>query len=198
MSIIQTYDLKTNKNFKLNGPKIIITNKHEDERGFFIESWNKKIFQKAIGEEIDFLQDNQSFSYQGVLRGLHYQLNPYPQGKLIKVLFGTIFDVIVDLRQNSKTFSQWAAVEISDQKHNQLWVPRGFAHGFLVLSEFSIVEYKVDNFWQSKSEKSLLWNDKQINVNWPLKRLKNGFPTISEKDKNADNLEEIIRKGELF
>ena len=198
MSIIQTYDLKTNKNFKLNGPKIIITNKHEDERGFFIESWNKKIFQKAIGEKIDFLQDNQSFSYQGVLRGLHYQLNPYPQGKLIKVLFGTIFDVIVDLRQNSKTFSQWAAVEISDQKHNQLWVPRGFAHGFLVLSEFSIVEYKVDNFWQSKSEKSLLWNDKQINVNWPLKRLKNGFPIISEKDKSADNLEEIIRKGELF
>ena len=147
-----------------------------DARGFFMESWNKRTFEQA-GIAAHFIQDNHSRSTRGVLRGLHYQIRQ-PQGKLIRVIAGDIFDVIVDIRRSSPTFGHKVCVRLSAEQHNMLWVPAGFAHGFYVLSEHADVLYKSTDFYAPEHERSILWNDLNLAIEWPL----SGAPTLSAKD----------------
>ncbi len=137
-----------------------------DDRGWFLESFNEKDFSTAVGHTATFVQDNHSFSKKGVLRGLHYQMEQ-TQGKLVRVCHGAVFDVVVDLRQSSATFGNWAGVELSAENTKQLWVPPGFAHGFLVLSEKADFLYKTTNYWHAASEKCIVWNDPSLNIEWP-------------------------------
>ena len=153
-----------------------------DNRGYFYESWNQKNFDQLIGKSIKFLQDNHSFSKQGVVRGLHYQLQPFQQSKLVMCMCGEIFDVAVDLRKNSRTFGSWAGVILNDKNHNKLWVPEGFAHGFLVMSSSALVIYKVDQYWKKDYEKSIRWDDEYLQIKWPEVKDKG---LISEKDSNS-------------
>ena len=173
-------------NTKLNEVKIICPIIYEDNRGLFFESFNQKSFDKLINNNTKFVQDNHSMSEFNVLRGLHYQKEPFSQGKLVRVTKGEIFDVAVDIRKNSKNFKEWVGVKLSSQNKKQLWVPRGFAHGFLVLSEEAEVLYKTDNYYNKNSERSIIWNDPDLNIDWPLKE----SPYLSEKDKNANLLNE--------
>ena len=152
----------------------------KDERGFFFESFNQRIFNKLIGREVKFVQDNQSKSKKNVIRGLHFQIEK-PQIKLIKVISGSIFDVVVDIRKQSKNFGKHISVELNAEDNKQLWIPEGFAHGFLVLSEIAEVQYKVSAFWDPELERSLLWSDEDLNINWPL----SSNPIISSKDQKA-------------
>lgn len=138
-----------------------------DARGFFYESFNARDFAQATGLQVDFVQDNHSKSARGVLRGLHYQIRQ-PQGKLVRVVQGEVFDVTVDLRRSSPTFGQWQGVHLSADNHKQLWVPPGFAHGFVVLSESAEFLYKTTDYWYAEHERSLLWNDPAVGVNWPI------------------------------
>lgn len=138
-----------------------------DARGFFYESFNAQDFAQATGLDVSFVQDNHSKSAKGVLRGLHYQIQ-HPQGKLVRVVHGEVFDVTVDLRKSSPTFGQWVGVHLSADNHRQLWVPPGFAHGFLVLSESAEFLYKTTDYWYPEYERSLLWNDPAIGIQWPL------------------------------
>lgn len=149
-----------------------------DSRGWFIESFNAQTFADKTGLQLNFVQDNHSSSTQGVLRGLHYQIQQ-PQGKLVRVVVGTIFDVAVDLRRSSPSFGQWVGVELSAENRQQLWVPPGFAHGFLVLSETAQVLYKTTDYYAPAHERSLLWNDPEVGINWPLPA---GEPILSGKD----------------
>ena len=162
-------------------PKII-----NDERGYFMESFNAKTFQEGIGQNVTFVQDNQSFSTRGVLRGLHYQCGEHAQAKLVRVLQGEVLDVAVDLRPESETFGQYEAVLLSSENQKQFFVPRGFAHGFLVLSETATFFYKCDNFYNKESEGGLIYNDETLKINWD-------FPSqdliISEKDQILPNLQ---------
>ena len=137
-----------------------------DDRGWLFESFNAKDFSEALGTPINFVQDNHSFSKKGVLRGLHYQLEK-SQGKLIRVCHGSVFDVAVDLRQSSKTFGRWLGVELSAENKKQMWVPPGFAHGFLTLSDEAECLYKITDYWDAVSEECLLWNDSTLNIQWP-------------------------------
>ncbi len=161
-------------------PDVLLINPrvHEDERGFFMESFHNKKFSDA-GIKDSFVQDNHSSSMQGVLRGLHYQLNQ-TQGKLIRVVMGKIFDVAVDLRQSSPTFGHWTGEILSDTNQHQLWIPKGFAHGFYVLSLKADVIYKTTDYYDPKSEHTLLWNDHSLGIDWPL--LEGLPPLLSEKD----------------
>lgn len=138
-----------------------------DARGFFFESFNKKIFEETIGRKAEFVQDNHSQSQKGVLRGLHYQLSPHAQGKLVRCIEGEVFDVAVDIRRNSPYFGHWVGVNLSAENKRQLWIPEGFAHGFLTLSETAQFLYKATNFYAPQSERSIIWNDKEINIDWP-------------------------------
>ena len=169
-----------------------------DARGHFYESWNKAIFNEAIGREIDFMQDNQSSSQKGVLRGLHYQINPYPQGKLIKCLKGEIFDVAVDLRKSSNTFCEWAGILLNEENKKQLWIPEGFAHGFLTMSNTADVLYKTNNFWNKDHERCIKWDDKNLGIQWPLNNINLQYPIVSTKDKNGASLDEAISNFEIF
>ncbi len=190
--------LTSNKNVTFTGPIILSPNIHKDNRGYFFESWNRSTFNQIVGEKIEFVQDNQSKSSLGVLLGLHYQLPPMAQSKLVKVTSGKIYDVIVDLRKGSKTYGQWGGIELSEKNNNQLWVPIGFAHGFLTLSNYAIVEYKVTNFWSANEERSLIWNDKDVQIQWPEINYKNLKPIISIKDDSAPQLNELNKSGDLF
>lgn len=138
-----------------------------DARGFFLESFNQRDFNKATGLNISFVQDNHSRSSHGVLRGLHYQIQ-HPQGKLVRVTAGEVFDVAVDLRQNSPTFGQWVGETLSAENFKQLWIPPGFAHGFVVLSKTAEFLYKTTDYWYPEHERSLLWNDPDIHIDWPI------------------------------
>lgn len=162
-------------------PKIIT-----DERGYFMESFNEKTFQAGIGQEVTFVQDNQSFSTKGVLRGLHYQCGEHAQAKLVRVLHGEVLDVAVDLRPESPTYGQYESVVLSAENQTQFFVPRGFAHGFLVLSSSATFFYKCDNYYNKESEGGLKFNDETLNINWnvPFEAL-----IISDKDKVLPNLE---------
>ena len=194
----QFESLKTNKGEEINGPILIKPKVFTDERGFFYESWNKDNFNKILNKSnIDFVQDNHSKSSLGVLRGLHYQLPPYSQGKLIRVVKGEIYDVIVDLRKESKTFTKWAGIKINSDIKNQLWIPNGFAHGFLTLSKEAIVGYRVTNFWAKDFERTLYWKDPDINISWPIKE-KNFIPKLSAKDQQGNIFKELFEKGDLF
>ena len=139
--------LKNQKGIKFEGLCLITPNKFIDERGSFYESWNKKFFDRQINSKVNFVQDNHSSSSKGVLRGLHYQINPFPQGKLVRCISGEIFDVAVDLRKNSKTFGNWFGVNLSSENMKQFWLPEGFAHGFLTISDYAEVFYKTRDFW---------------------------------------------------
>ncbi|TFZ03847.1 dTDP-4-dehydrorhamnose 3,5-epimerase [Ramlibacter humi] len=158
-----------------------------DERGFFLESWNQRAFDEAVGRPVAFVQDNHSRSARGVLRGLHYQLTQ-PQGKLVRVTSGRVFDVAVDMRKSSPRFGQWEGVELSAENHRQLWVPPGFAHGFVVLSERADFLYKTTDFYQPADEKALAWNDPHVGVQWPLEEI--GTPALSAKDQAAPRWDE--------
>lgn len=165
---------------KLEGCYIIEPKIINDDRGYFMESFNENTFQKGIGQAIHFVQDNQSFSSKGVLRGLHYQVGEYSQAKLVRVLSGEVLDVAVDIRPNSKTFGEHVSVLLTADNQTQFFVPRGFAHGFLVLSDTATFFYKCDNFYNKESEGGIIYNDKILNIDW-------GFSEneliISEKDK---------------
>ncbi len=137
-----------------------------DDRGWFFESFNEKEFSTAVGHSVTFVQDNHSSSKKGVLRGLHYQMEK-TQGKLVRVCHGAVFDVAVDLRQSSSTFGQSVSVELSAENKKQLWIPPGFAHGFLVLSETAEFLYKTTDYWHAASEKCIVWNDPDLNIQWP-------------------------------
>lgn len=151
-----------------------------DERGFFTESWNKARFDQAVGASIDFVQDNHSRSSRGVLRGLHYQIEQ-AQGKLVRVVSGRVFDVAVDLRRSSPRLGQWVGVELSAQNHRQLWIPPGFAHGYLTLSDTADFLYKSTDYYAPAHERALLWNDPHVAIDWPLGAIE-GLPTLSAKD----------------
>ena len=194
---MQAISLKNKKGFEVKGPLLITPTVFNDERGCFFESWNEKVFNELLETKISFSQDNVSQSSKGVLRGLHYQTDPEPQGKLIRCSMGTIFDVAVDLRKHSKTFGEWVGTEISAINKRQLWIPIGFAHGFLTLSEHAEVSYKATGYWNKNCEHSIRWNDKKLNINWPTMHLKTN-PILSEKDKIAPILEDAISKGNIF
>ncbi len=150
----------------------------EDDRGFFFESFNENDFCSAVGKKVTFFQDNHSFSKKGVLRGLHYQMEQ-TQGKLVRVCRGAVFDVVVDLRQSSLTFSQWMGVELSAENKKQVWIPEGFAHGFLALSDETEFLYKTTDYWHAASEQCIAWNDPTLNIQWPSIGME---PVLNPKD----------------
>jgi dTDP-4-dehydrorhamnose 3,5-epimerase len=160
-----------------------------DERGFFYESFNLAKFEAAIGEKANFVQDNHSRSVKNVLRGLHYQIQQ-PQGKLVRATLGTVFDVAVDVRKSSPTFGQYVGVELSAENKRMLWVPKGFAHGFVVLSETAEFLYKTTDYYAPEFERSIAWNDPAINIQWPAQ----GAPTLSAKDQQA----KLLTEAEVF
>lgn len=164
---------------KLEGCFIIEPKIIKDDRGYFMESFNENTFQKAIKQETHFVQDNQSFSSKGVLRGLHYQTGEHSQAKLVRVLSGEVLDVAVDIRPNSKTYGEYVSIVLSAENQRQFFVPRGFAHGFLVLSDTATFFYKCDNYYNKESEGGIIYNDKSLNINWNLPETE---LIISEKD----------------
>jgi dTDP-4-dehydrorhamnose 3,5-epimerase len=164
---------------------LVLTPKfHRDERGFFTESYNRRAFDEAAGSKVEFVQDNHSRSTRGVLRGLHYQLPPSAQGKLVRVVAGEIFDVAVDMRRTSPSFGRWFGLVLSAEKGNQLWIPAGFAHGFLTLSETADVLYKASDYYDPACERSVAWNDPDIAIAWDLA----AEPIVSGKDAAAPPL----------
>ena len=153
---------------KIPDVKVIEPTVFEDERGFFFESFNQKKFEETIGYSIDFVQDNHSKSSRGVLRGLHYQLPPNAQGKLVRVVQGEVFDVAVDIRKSSPNFGQWIGETLSAENKKQLWIPEGFAHGFLTLTETAELFYKTTRYYAPQSEQCICWEDKQLSIRWPV------------------------------
>jgi len=169
--------------------KIIEPKVFGDDRGFFFESYNQQRFEGAIGRKVEFVQDNHSRSVKGVLRGLHYQIQ-HPQGKLVRVSLGEVFDVAVDIRRSSPTFGQWVGVTLSAENKRQLWVPEGFAHGFVVTSEVAEFLYKTTDYWCPAYERCIIWNDPALAIDWPAQEP----PYLSAKDKSGASLE----MAELF
>lgn len=169
----------------IDGVYVIEPKVFGDNRGYFMETYNKKDFEKE-GINIDFVQDNQSKSKKGVLRGLHFQ-KKFPQAKLVRILEGEVFDVAVDLRENSSTYGKWFGIVLSEENKKQLLIPKGFAHGFVVLSDTAVFTYKCDDFYHPEDEGGIIWNDPSINVLWPYK----GDLLLSDKDKELPFLKEI-------
>jgi dTDP-4-dehydrorhamnose 3,5-epimerase len=172
---------------KLHDCVIIEPKVFGDERGFFLETFKAERYAAQAGITLPFLQDNHSRSSKGVLRGLHFQINK-PQGKLVRVVKGKVYDVAVDIREGSATFGQWEAVILSEENKIQFWVPPGFAHGFVVLSETADFEYKCTDYYDPSDEGSILWNDPDLNIPWPT-----DFPSLSQKDANAEKLVDLKR-----
>lgn len=160
-----------------------------DQRGFFMESFNQKSFEDSLGRKVNFVQDNHSKSTKGVLRGLHYQLNPHAQGKLVRCVVGEVFDVAVDIRRESPTFGKWVGVLLSAENKRQLWIPEGFAHGFYVISETAEFLYKTTNYYHPESDRGLMWNDPSIDIKWPA-----GAKQLSAKDE----LHPALENADLF
>lgn len=188
--------LSTLSGQRIQGPLLLKPLVFEDERGFFYESWNEACFNellKADGQQVcRFVQDNHSASVRAVLRGLHYQLPPHPQAKLVRCVAGEIFDVAVDLRRHSSTFGCWVAARLSAVNCHQLWIPEGFAHGFLTLSERAEVLYKASEFWHAECERTLRWNDKDVSVEWPSVTESDSFTLLlSAKDTDAPSLSSL-------
>ena len=163
----------------LNGCIVLTPTIFSDQRGHFYESYNKDVFDKSLGYEVNFVQDNESFSTKGTLRGLHFQKGSYAQAKLTRVVQGTVLDVAVDLRENSPTFGAHFSVELSSENKKQLFIPRGFAHGFVVLSDTAIFSYKCDNYYHKDSESGIIYNDPTLNIDW---KLPNDQLQLSKKD----------------
>ncbi len=179
---------------RLKIPEVILIKPKvfEDERGFFMETYKKPDFERA-GIACNFVQDNHSKSKYGVLRGLHFQKDPYAQAKLVRCIKGVVFDVAVDLRKNSPTFGKYVSVILSEHNKYMLFIPRGFAHGFCVLSREAEVIYKVDNVYAPDYEGGLIWNDPDVGLEWPIDN-----PILSEKDKKWPTLKELVKGGEIF
>jgi dTDP-4-dehydrorhamnose 3,5-epimerase len=175
---------------EIDGVYILEPRVFNDDRGYFFEAWKKEDFEEHVGK-VDFIQDNESKSSYGVLRGLHYQKENYSQAKLVRVIKGKVLDVAVDIRKSSPTFGKHVMVELSDENKRQFFIPRGFAHGFLVLSDEAIFTYKVDNIYASQHEASIRWNDEDINIKWPIAP---EDVVTSEKDLKASSLKD----AELF
>lgn len=173
---------------KIPGVVILKPIVFEDERGYFFESYNTLKYNQVIGEHV-FLQDNESKSQKGTLRGMHFQLPPYDQAKLVRVIQGKVLDVVVDIRKSSSTFGEYVMVELSEENKYQLFIPKGFAHGFLVLSETATFAYKVDNIYNKASEGSIRWDDTTLNIPWPINEIE---ILLSDKDKNAPNLQDAL------
>lgn len=161
-----------------------------DDRGFFFESFSQKVFEEAVGRKVEFVQDNHSKSSKGVLRGLHYQLEPHAQGKLVRCVAGEVFDVAVDIRKSSPTFGKWVGVNLSAENKRQLWIPEGFAHGFMVLSETAEFVYKTTNYYHPESDRGLMWNDSDIGIVWPTQR------DILLSDKDSRQMQ--LRNADVF
>lgn len=199
---MQAEPLRTAAGVALEGPLLLSPRVFGDERGFFYESWNQRAFDAAAAPTV-FVQDNHSGSAAGVLRGLHYQLPPHAQGKLVRCTLGAIFDVAVDIRRGSPTFGQWGGAELSAENRAQLWVPAGFAHGFLSLSEHAEVLYKTTDFWNRDCERAIRWDDPQLAIAWPLERLRSHggqaiAPQLSAKDAEAPSFAQAMAAGEVF
>ena len=163
--------------FEIEGLVLLKPKIYNDERGFFFESFNQDNFNKAIGIETKFVQDNHSFSSKKVLRGIHFQLPPFAQGKLVRVIDGEVLDIAVDLRKNSKTFGNWVSVILNSRENHQFWIPEGFGHGFVVMSETAHFLYKTTNYYNKSSEGSIIWNDSTLNIDWGIKD-----PIVNSKD----------------
>jgi dTDP-4-dehydrorhamnose 3,5-epimerase len=190
------------EHFPQAGPLLLTPKVLGDDRGYFLESWNRRSFAEALGipeaELPSFVQDNQSRSSRGVLRGLHYQVAPEAQAKLVRCVAGEIFDVVVDLRRHSTSFGQWSGARLSGTNHRQLWVPVGFAHGFLTLSDTADVLYKTVGYWSRACERSLRWNDPAIGINWPVADLAGLEPLLNGKDAEAPTLAAALAAGDVF
>ena len=195
---MEIQELKSNKESILRGVAILIPNVFSDKRGYFYESWNNNQFNELVGEDITFVQDNQSKSSFGVLRGIHFQKNPKAQGKLVRALKGEIIDVIVDLRKNSNTFGEWGSIKLSSKNKKQLWVPVGFGHGFLTKTKVAEIQYKTTNYWDKNSERTLSWKDSNLNIDWQLNDLNLKEPILSQKDSEGISLPKLINNGDLF
>ncbi len=176
---------------KLAGVLILEPQVFGDERGFFMETYNKEEFKK-LGINVDFVQDNHTKSQKGVLRGLHFQ-KQYPQGKLVRVVAGKVFDVAVDLRKDSPTFGQWAGIELSAENKKLFWVPQGFAHGFVALEEDTEFLYKCDELYHPEDEGGLIWNDPEVGIKWPI----DSQPLLSDKDQKFPTLKDLNFKFDL-
>ncbi len=176
------------KKTKLKGCYVLEPRVFEDKRGYFLESYNRNVFNEALDLKVEFVQDNESFSSKGVLRGLHYQVGEHAQSKLVRVIKGKVLDVAVDIRKNSPTFEQHVSVELTEDNKKQLFIPRGFAHGFVVLSHTAVFSYKCDNFYNKESEHGIIFSDPTLNIDWKLP--KNQL-IISEKDIKLPKFEDI-------
>lgn len=174
----------------LDGVLVLEPRVFGDERGYFMEAFNQSRFEALTGQSGHFVQDNQSRSRKGVLRGLHYQIGAHPQGKLVRVLEGEIYDVAVDIRKHSPTFGQWVGATLSADNRRQLWVPAGFAHGFVVVSENAEVLYKVTDWYDPEGERAIRWDDPDIAIQWPI----DGPPIVADKDRNGA----ALRDAEVF
>ena len=172
---------------KLDSVKLIEPRVFGDDRGFFMESWNQRDFDSLV-KSVNFIQDNHSRSKRGVIRGLHFQLPPHPQAKLVRCVLGSIFDVAVDIRKSSPTYGQWVGFELSAENKRQLWIPEGFAHGFVALTDFAEVCYKTNEYWYKECEGSIRWDDPTIGINWPMESL----PCLSKKDALAPYFKDAI------
>lgn len=184
---------------KIQGLLIIEPTIFEDDRGWFMESFNQQKFEAALLDRNqpvpNFVQDNHSFSKKGVLRGLHYQIAPHAQGKLVRVVQGRAWDVAVDIRKDSSTFGQWVGVELTEQNHKQFWIPAGFAHGFIALEDNTQFLYKTTDYYSKECERSILWNDKDLGIDWCLEQINEIF--VSDKDKIADNFKVLNEENRL-
>jgi len=165
---------------------------HSDDRGYFVEAFRQELFEKALGFQVNFIQENESKSSKGVLRGLHYQLEPYSQAKLVRVIKGSVLDVVVDIRKSSNTFGQHVAVELTEKNKHQLFVPHGFAHGFVVLSSSATLIYKVDNYYAPEHERGIAFNDSRLGIDWKLAVDK---LQLSNRDRSHPDLSDVL---ELF
>ena len=175
----------------LNGCFLIAPTIYKDKRGEFFEFYNQKSFEKLIGNRINFVQDNQSLSKYGVIRGLHFQSGPYAQAKLLRVLKGEVLDIVLDIRKDSPTFGQYNSVILNEENKHLLFIPRGFAHGFSVLSEEAIFAYKCDNYYHAASESGIIYNDKRLNIDWKINQ---DEITLSPKDKELQTFDQFSRK----
>ena len=195
---MQLDQLTTPSGTILQGPLLITPPAFGDDRGWFYESWNQRKFDEAVGESVLFSQDNHSRSIQGVLRGLHYQLAPEPQAKLVRATAGAIYDVAVDIRRGSPTFGAWVGAELSAENKAQLWIPEGFAHGFLTHSSVAEVQYKARGFWNKSCERAIVWNDADLAIAWPIERLQGAEVSLSGKDAEAPRFKAAEAAGDVF
>jgi len=200
---MQAERLKSSTGVELQGPLLLTPQMFGDNRGWFVESWNARTFAALLASDGQseapvFVQDNHSCSSRGVLRGLHYQLPPHAQGKLVRCVAGAIVDVAVDIRRDSSTFGQWVRAPLSADNRQQLWIPAGFAHGFLSMEDGTEVLYKTSDFWAQDCERAIRWNDSQLAIDWGLAQLSHTEPLLTTKDAVAPLLAEALAAAEVL